>query len=369
MKICIVTHSTNRFGRHYVRSFRERGHEVISLLLDGEKESFCGSQAIPLRRAFAAGKTNSRFPYIRLVLPVRRAIKAIRPDIVFALYLSSAGVIACLSGAPHVIVSARGGDVNTHIHSRLWRLIFRWQANRSDLIHTVSQPLLDTLRNQVGIRESQLCVCPIGVDADLFAWIDPARRPNAGRIICTRAHAPVYNHLTLIRAITELKRRGILCHVTFASCTGDVQATRRLVEKYDVGDIVTFLSGYEQCELSDLLANADVYVSCSLSDGTSSSLLEAMSTGTFPIVSDIVANRPWIQDGKNGVLFRPQDDTDLANHLEDALQKPDIRVQAGKGSRAIVLKRGQKNQNMDCLLSAFERCLTQGANTSFPDKQ
>ena len=50
------------------------------------------------------------------------------------------------------------------------------------------------------------------------------------------------------------------------------------------------------------LGQADIYVSTSLHDGTSVSLLEAMGSGAFPIVTDIPSNREWIHHGQNGFL-------------------------------------------------------------------
>ena len=47
---------------------------------------------------------------------------------------------------------------------------------------------------------------------------------------------------------------------------------------------------------------ADIYVSTSLSDGTSLSLLEAMACSLPVVVTDIPANKEWITDGHNGFL-------------------------------------------------------------------
>jgi glycosyltransferase involved in cell wall biosynthesis len=54
--------------------------------------------------------------------------------------------------------------------------------------------------------------------------------------------------------------------------------------------------------MADLLSQTDIYVSTSLYDGTSVSLLEAMGSGAFPIVTDIPSNREWISPGQNGFL-------------------------------------------------------------------
>ena len=47
----------------------------------------------------------------------------------------------------------------------------------------------------------------------------------------------------------------------------------------------------------------ELYISIPTSDSTSVTLLEAMAAGSLPIVSDLPANREWIEDGKNGFLL------------------------------------------------------------------
>jgi glycosyltransferase involved in cell wall biosynthesis len=69
-----------------------------------------------------------------------------------------------------------------------------------------------------------------------------------------------------------------------------------------------------------LLAQADIYVSTSLHDGTSVSLLEALGSGAFPVVTDIPSNREWVSDGKNGFLVPTDEERTLANRIIDALR-------------------------------------------------
>ena len=83
--------------------------------------------------------------------------------------------------------------------------------------------------------------------------------------------------------------------------TGEQQAyLRELTHDLGVSNNTKFIGWVPRSELPKYLSSADVYVSSSLSDGTSNSLLEAMACGLAPIVTDIPANQTWIDDGKNG---------------------------------------------------------------------
>jgi len=71
--------------------------------------------------------------------------------------------------------------------------------------------------------------------------------------------------------------------------------------------------------------STDIYVSTSPHDGTSVSLLEAMATGTFPIVTDIPANREWIVTGQNGFLVPIDEERCLAEKIVEAIRSKDLR--------------------------------------------
>lgn len=358
MRICLLTHAKCPFGYEYAKNFMQRGHEVelFSLnveppIMEGVKVRCFGSEN------FDPSTSRSRWQYLKSILPIRRAVREYKPDILMAMYLSSAGLVATLTGHSRVVLSALGSDVFFKVHSRFWRAMLRWETHHAVLVHVVSEPLAETLKEQIGVPDKKLIVAPIGVDTELLRFIESTERPETGQILCTRGHVPVYDQETLVKAMAILKTRGVSCHLTFTS-TRDVDKTKAIVKERRLEDMVTFRNGYSYEELPSLLAAADIYVSASLSDGTSNSLLEAMSTGTFPVVSDIPANRPWINNGKNGFFFPPGDEKALADRLSEALSKPDIRSAAAPLNREIVVTKGDVTHQADKLLAAFGKCLT-----------
>jgi glycosyltransferase involved in cell wall biosynthesis len=350
MRICVLTHGTMPFPRQYAEMFLRRGHEVELFSM-----SPCAPvPGVPTRvfSSFEPSSTGSRLQYLRCVLPVRRALRRGSFDVVFAIYLTSAGVVAALSGHGRIVLSALGSDVNAHVERAAWRAVLRWVCRRGLLVHAVSDSLADKLFHSLGVSPSRLLVSPVGVDTTFLALADPARRPHQSRIISTRSHAPVYDHPTLLRAVAILKSQGIACHVTLTHRHSE--GTRQCARDLGIADRVTFVPGYEYADLPELLQAHDVYVSCSLSDGTSQSLLEAMSTGLFPVVSDIPANSPWVEQGRNGFLFTPGDAAALAERLAEAFDNPALRARASWISRERVVDRGDREKEANRLLGAFE---------------
>jgi len=361
MRIGIVTHASSPFGRQYAARFAERGHEVVLFAVGGHGGPIPGVSIHSLGEAgFDPLETQARTAYLAMVLPLRRLVRQAQPDVLVGIYLSSCGLLACLAGHPRVVVSALGSDVNTRLGSRLWKRVFAWQGRRACLVHAVSVPLAEALAARCGVDPAKILVSPVGVDTGLLALADFALRPATGEIICTRAHKPIYDQPTLLRAVARLKEQRVPCRLKFTHAR-DADVTRRLAVEMGLKDQVSFLPGYEYAELPGLLGGADVYVSASLSDGTSQSLLEAMSTGTFPIVTDIPANRPWVEHGVNGFLFPAGDDAALADRLAEAFASPALRQEGGRLCRERILAHGDMNREADRLIEGFRtHCLSRG---------
>ena len=99
--------------------------------------------------------------------------------------------------------------------------------------------------------------------------------------------------------------------------------------------------------MPDLLANHHIYVSTARSDTTSVSLLEAMACGLFPVVTDIPANREWIDDGHNGRLFPAGDAAALGQALVGAWSEAGLRRAARERNLEIVRSRARWQDTME----------------------
>jgi glycosyltransferase involved in cell wall biosynthesis len=158
--------------------------------------------------------------------------------------------------------------------------------------------------------------------------------------------------VTLVEAVALLRDRGRTVHLTFAA-DGSLSAslTRRIAD-LGLDSRIELRGGYRPEELKGLMAASDLYVSASLRDGTSVSLLEALAGGLYPVVSDIPANRPWISCGSDGQLFRPGDPHDLAGAVERALEVAD-RAVVLRCNRQRVATEGDRGTGFSALEARF----------------
>lgn len=78
---------------------------------------------------------------------------------------------------------------------------------------------------------------------------------------------------------------------------------KKLAEKLKVKDNIEFLGFLSEQKQQYYYRKCGYYISVPKSDSTSVSLLEAMSYGCIPIVSNIPANTEWIEDKINGLYY------------------------------------------------------------------
>lgn len=102
-----------------------------------------------------------------------------------------------------------------------------------------------------------------------------------------------------------------------------------LVERY--GDRVTF-TGLRD-DIPAVLAETDIFVLPSYSEGLSNALMEAMASGCACIASDVGGNRFLLQSGVSGFLFPPGDRAALAAHVRRLCQDAAKRRSLGDAAQ------------------------------------
>jgi glycosyltransferase involved in cell wall biosynthesis len=347
MKVCLIGHTSAHFTTIYAHYLRDRGHDVRWI-------SFDPTNRWPGFELYMVGEDpfdpqGNKWIYALGIPKVRRLLRRIRPDVVSAHYMSSNGLVAAACGCRPLAVSVRGSDIHDRCGKPLWRTLFRCAARRVDLFHVVSEPLAQELE-AVGVERSRMLILPLGVDPDAFPPRTGPRRPGPSRIICTRQHHPMYDHTTLIRALGRLRNEGIDFECRCVGAGVSFRETQTLIEQLRLEGSVKLLGQVPNEEVASLLADSDIYVSASTEDGTSSSLLEGMACGVFPVVSDLPANRCWVGHENNGLLFEVGNNPQCAAMLKRAMEDAALRDRAAELNPQIVRQRADRKK----LLQAYE---------------
>jgi glycosyltransferase involved in cell wall biosynthesis len=163
----------------------------------------------------------------------------------------------------------------------------------------------------------------------------------------------VYEPECIIDALKILSDRGVDFKMTFVGGGPLSSKIENMTELLGLRNHIDFMGQVQNSMLPDLLADHHVYLSASKWDGTSLSLIEAMASGLFPIVSNIESNKAWIKNGKNGDLFNLSDPESMASSIEKYSKTPrslDWQV----FNRELVAQKGNLQNNMHKLKDIFE---------------
>jgi hypothetical protein len=98
-------------------------------------------------------------------------------------------------------------------------------------------------------------------------------------------------------------------------------------------------NGTHHNEILRLQGQARISLGLSISDGISTSLLEAMVMGSFPIQSWTACADEWIEDGKTGILVPPEDPEVVELAIRRALTDDELVNQAAERNYRIAEER------------------------------
>jgi glycosyltransferase involved in cell wall biosynthesis len=291
--------------------------------------------------------------YLLQLPALRRQIHRLQPDLLHAHYLTSYGLLGAMVGMHPLMLTALGSDVLvTPQRSRLYHLLLRITLARADSItsdaETMSQRIL-----RYGVPAERLLTVPLGVNLHLFNAMGRDWPDCGGQLISTRHLLPNTNLQTVLRAVAQARDKIDGLHLAVVGEGPERPRLQALARQVSLDRSVTWQGAVEHEHLPAFLRQADLYLAVTLSDSTSVSLLEAMACGALPIVSDLHANREWIEPGINGLLVPPNDAQSLAEALVRAARSPALRQQAARHNAHLITERADWQKNMDQVEAAY----------------
>lgn len=250
-----------------------------------------------------------------------------------------AGVAGLLTGCP-VLTSLRGVDVTRAQKSCFARVVLRLAVGLSRIVVAVSSDMAVWLREAFPDAAEKIVVVENGVDMSFLAVSgerNTKQRAGAPVVACAGSLIPRKGHALLIRALA-------LCtdaawSLRLAGDGPERPALQRLATELGVAERIEFLGELPPEAMPDFLANADLFVLPSFSEGRPNALLEAMAAGLPVVASAIDGVRELVDDGRTGRTFPAGNEQVLAAVLLPLLQDATTRFRLGAAAHAEILRR------------------------------
>jgi glycosyltransferase involved in cell wall biosynthesis len=275
-----------------------------------------------------------------------RAINEFQPDIVHSLELQHAGYLtlgarkAMGRSFPAWIVTNWGSDIYYFGRFPEHRAILRELLGLCD-DYTCECERDVRLAREMGFRGTTMHVIP---NAGGFSIEEVGKYRRSGNV-SDRKTITVKGYQgwsgRVLVALEAIRRNRELLQgyqVVVYSASGEVEAAARTLEK-ETGIPVLIRPRSLHEDILRLFGRSRLYVGLSISDGISTSMLEAMAMGAFPIQSCTACADEWIMDGKSGLIVPPEDPEVVAQAIRRALTDDALVDQAADINEAVVRER------------------------------
>ena len=360
MRICYLAWHGSVHTRRWAGWFAERGHDVHVVTCGGAEARDRDLDGAPLPLRYQVHELGAprfgKLGYLLRARQARRTVRAIAPDVLHAHWLTSYGLLALAADRRRLplAVTAHGDDVLIAPRNPLLRRLVQRVLRAAQLITVPSEPMHAAVLELLAPApepEAGIAVFQYGVEgrrlaaAGAAARLDPPWRDrDVLHVVSARALLDLYRIDVVLEAVALLATSGVQVRLDLLGDGPARPALEAQARRLGIADRCTFHGAVEPSVVERYVGASDVSVSMSESDGVSLALLEALALGAVPVVSDIPANRPWINDERTGVLV-PIDAAALADGIRRAMQIDRDSLRAD--NRAVVAERADRDTNLE----------------------
>lgn len=232
-----------------------------------------------------------------------------------------------------IVTTAWGSDVllipkkNAFFH-----FLVKQTLKRSTFVTADSQDMIVAM-NQI-VKSEKYILLQYG--------IDPIQAGEKEKVIFSnRLHEPLYRNDSIINYFNDFQKKNPDWKLIIGGYGSETEKLKDQVERIGLSESVKFVGWLQKEENRNWYSKAMIYISIPESDGTSVSVLEAMSAGCIPVVANLPVSKEWIDSGENGVIEKLGE-----NPIEKALtlnaekcKSINSKLISEKASRAASIKR------------------------------
>lgn len=231
------------------------------------------------------------------------------------------------------VISCRGADIDILPRARpALASAIRRALESADAVHCVSRAMVRSARD-FGLNPARAFVNNPSIDWSYFEAVErPERRDRFTILTVARLHWKK-GISDALRALHKLHERGVRAQYVVVG-EGEFQEAVQF-DIWDLGlsDHVTLAGPLPRAAVRSALADADVFLLPSISEGLSNAVLEAMATRLPVVTTDAGGMAEAVRDGVDGFVVRRRDVDGMVHCLERLAGDVDLRRRMGHSAR------------------------------------
>lgn len=154
------------------------------------------------------------------------------------------------------------------------------------------------------------------------------------RIVTVGRFVPQKDYKTIIRTISELSKLRKDFMMDIIGYGDEEQNIRCWINEYGVEDYIKLYISPNNVQ--DIVRAADMYLSTSLFEGTSNSIMEALNWSLPVVATNVGDNNHLVVDGINGMIHAIGDAKGMAESLAAMIDNYDLRISYGLAGNKIL---------------------------------
>lgn len=263
------------------------------------------------------------FPLLTKIFHLKKVYDNFKPDVVHTGYVWQVGILASvLNLHPHLSMPWGSDILFEPDESWLKRILVKKVMRQCDQIQCDAEFVKNKIIKDYGVPEDKITVFPWGIDLNLFREQDKnlCRKElgiNADSFVTvfTRHFDTVYGIKDLLEGFRLFCKNKNDVQLLLISGGSLKDYVVNFISKHNLEPYIKIIGNIPNSKLPVYLGAADVYISPSLSDGASLSLLEALAVGPGIVVTDVPAIREWISP-ENGIVIPINNPEEICKALE-----------------------------------------------------
>ena len=345
MKKLMIIGSNSIHVYNYINLVKDYFDEII-LITNKKRE---GTDVKTIELDFHL-KLSSR---LKTVAKIKNLIQEYAPSIIHIHQVNSYAyysLIAARKSSVPKILTAWGSDILLSPKKNcLLKKMVQFNLRHADFFTSDSEFMAEEMRSLLPKRKLDILIANFGIEIiekDLL---------KENIIYSNRLHKKLYQIESVINAFKLFLENSIdkTWKLVIAATGEETDNLKSLVEQLNLTENVEFAGWVNNEKNIEYYSKAKLFVSIPESDATSISLLEAMAYGCIPVLSDLPANREWIDDGKNGIIVNSPSE----NIFDRALKLNFSEV--ASYNKKIIIEKGTKVANKKKFIQLYDHLLQQ----------
>ena len=205
-----------------------------------------------------------------------------------------------------------------------------------------------------GIKNASKVKClPAGIDTDIVHKIKIKKENDILRLLIVARMIPFKRYGDLLKAVKYLKDNSKLKFKLSIRGDGPLEETiKERIRELKIQDKIEFIEKTPYNKMNEVFCKHDIFILPSFNEAIGMVVPEAMACGLPVIISDTCGATTYVEDGKNGYIFKTFNYKDLARKIL-SLKDAKKREEFGKHSEKLI----KEKFDVNIVAKEFERLI------------